>query len=79
MYGTPSPHGALQSGQLIEFADRGTHGPGLCPGRISRRWNSFLSMDWSLRSKANTGPADTRGHFSWNVWGPKVLQTFRLL
>jgi hypothetical protein len=27
-----------------------------------------------LDLKSNTGPADTRGHFSWNVWGAKALQ-----
>ena len=27
-----------------------------------------------LDLKGNTGPADTRGHFSWNVWGAKALQ-----
>jgi hypothetical protein len=27
-----------------------------------------------LDLKGNTGPSDTRGHLSWNVWGAKALQ-----
>src|SRR5712691_1838449 len=64
--------GELQNGKLIEF---GWDTPP--PSYISTHIEEMEQLPFDglvLDLKANTGPADTHGYFSWNVWGAKVIR-----